>query len=427
LAKQLELELEQNKLLADNLKQQEADIKASYARREKLLEGQYMLEAFQEGQAASRAQYIADNKAGNKGMKSKQLNDYYLGIYDQEQAIALLEEQIWQAEQGFLDWSPDQIAEAKANLVTLNRELDETKDIWNLIGEKGLAGGILTNLGFDDDQIDAFTEATNIVIEQIQAIAQAEVEAAEEAVEAAQKRVDAAKSAYDAEVEARNNGYANNVATAKAELQLEKRTQREKQKELEKAQKAQERIDSAMQASSLITATAQLWSAYAGLPVVGQILTLAAIAAMWGSFAMSKIKAKQMTSQAYGEGGLEFLEGGSHASGNDIDLGTVNSRGRRMRAEGGEAMAIINKKNTRKYKTLLPGIVDSLNAGNFEEKYLSSLNTSGISLSVNNTSIDISQIENDVADIKKQNETRYYTADGYLIIQRKNVKCIIKN
>ena len=427
LAKQLELELEQNKLLADNLKQQEVDIKASYARREKFLKGQYMLEAFQEGQAAERAQYIADNKAGNKGMKSKRLNDYYLGIYDQEQAIALLELQIWQAEQGFLDWSPAQIAEAKANLVTLNRELDKTKNIWNLMGEKGVGGGILTKLGFKDDQIDAFMNATNIIISQIQAIAQAEVDAAQKAVEAAQERVDAFQSAYDAEIEARNNGYANSVATAKAELEQEKKKQEEKQKLLEVAQRNQARIDSAMQTSSLVTATANLWASYSKLGPLGQALTIAAIAAMWGSFGAAKIKAKNVTSQEYGEGGLEFLEGGSHASGNDIDLGAVNSRGRRMRAEGGEAMAIINKKNTRKYKALLPGIVDSLNAGNFEEKYLSSLNTSGISFSVNSASIDISKIEDDVADIKKQNETKYYTADGYLIVQRKNVKRIIKN
>lgn len=422
-----DLALERNKQLAKNLQMDEDLIKASYERREKFLEGEYRLKAFQEGQAASRAQYIADNKAGSKGLKSKQLNDYYLGIFDQEQAIALLEEQIKLAEDGKLAWSPDQIAEAKANLVTLNRELDETKDIWNLIGEKGIGGGILTSLGFKDDQIDAFTNAANIVISQIQAIAQAEVEAAEKAAEAAQERVDAAKSAYDAEIEARNNGYANNVATAKAELEQEKKKQKEKQKMLEAAQRTQARIDLAMQMSSLVTATANLWASYSKLGPLGQALTIAAIAAMWGSFGAAKLKAKNVTSQEYGEGGLEFLEGGSHASGNDIDLGTINSRGRRMRAEGGEAMAIINKKNTRKYKALLPGIVDSLNAGNFEEKYLSSLNTSGISLSMNSTSIDISKIEDDVADIRKQNETKYYTADGYLIIQRKNVKRIIKN
>lgn len=423
LAEQLKLELAQNALLADNLKKQEDDIKASYARREKLLQGEYMLKAFQEGQSATRARYMADDKAGNKGIKSKQLNDYYLGIFDLEQEIALLEEQIWMAGQGFLEWSPEQIAEAEANVKKLNKDLDKTKDIWNLIGEKGIGGGILTKLGYDDDQIDALSNATNIVIEQIGAIMDAEVEAAEKAVELAQERVDAFQSAYEAEIEARNNGYANNVATAKKELEQEKKNQREKQKILEQAQRKQAALDSIMQASSLTTASAEIWSAFGKMPV----LAIAAIAAMWSSFAAAKIKARQITSQEYGEGGLEFLEGGSHASGHDIDLGTTNSRGRRMRAEGGEAMAIINKRNTRKYKTMLPDIIDSLNSGNFEEKYLSSLNTSGLAISVNNASVDISRIEDDVADIKKQNETKYYVVDGYLVIQHKNVKRIIKN
>lgn len=423
LTEQLNLELKQNELLADNLKKQEDDIKASYTRREKLLQGEYMLNAFQEDQSATRARYIADDKAGNTGIKSKQLNDYYLGIFDLEQEIALLEEQIWMAGQGFLEWSPEQIAEAEANVEKLNKDLDETKDTWNLIGEKGIGGGILTKLDFDDDQIDALSNATNIVIDQIGAIIDAEVEAAEKAVELAQERVDAFQSAYDAEIEARNNGYANNVATAKKELELEKRKQRDKQKELEKAQRNQARLDSITQASSLVTASAEIWSAFGKMPV----LAIAAIAAMWSSFAAAKIKAKQVTSQEYGEGGLEFLEGGSHASGHDIDLGTTNSRGRRMRAEGGEAMAIINKKNTRKYKTMLPDIIDSLNSGNFEEKYLSSLNTSGLAISVNNATVDVSRIEGDVADIKKQNETKYYVVDGYLVIQHKNVKRIIKN
>lgn len=426
LDEQLKLELKQNELLADNLKKQEDDIKASYARREKLLQGKYMLNAFQEGQSVTRARYIADDKAGNTGIKSKQLNDYYLGIFDLEQEIALLEKQIEMAGQGFLEWSPEQIAEAEAKVEKLNEDLDKTKDIWYLIGEKGVGAGILTHLGYEDDQIDALSNATNIIIEQIGAIMDAEVEAAEKAVELAQERVDAFQSAYDAEIEARNKGYANNVATAKKELEQEKKKQREKQKILEQAQKNQEAVNSVTQASSLLTASAQLWSSFSALGPLGVAGALAAIATMWTSFAVAKVKAKQVA-ETYGDGGLEFLEGGSHASGHDIDLGTTNSRGKRMRAEGGEAMAIINKKNTRKYKTILPDIIDSLNSGNFEEKYLSSLNTSGLAISVNNATVDISRIEDDVADIKKQNETKYYVADGYLVIQHKNVKRIIKN
>ena len=260
---------------------------------------------------------------------------------------------------------------------------------------------------------------------------EAEIEAAEVAVEAAEKRVEAAEEAYDAEIEARNNGYANNVESARKELEQERKNQQEKQKLLEEAQKRQEALNTVIQASSLITAAAQLWSTMSGIPVVGPALAAAAIAAMFGSFAVAKIKANQVTASAqYGEGGLEFLEGGSHASGNDISLGTRNSKGKNMRAEGGEALAIINRRNTRRYRKQLPGIIESLNNGTFEDKYLNAFANSGersISISQSN-SIDLSNLESDVKSIRRSNETRYYTApDGTVIMQYKNLKRIIKN
>lgn len=442
------IQLAQNEQLADNLKLQEQEIKDSYARRRALLKGQYAMEAFMAQQSIDRAKlasgdvksYRKDSGVSGRNRRPKKddstkysrVSDYNMQVFETEQAIAALNEQIKLAEKEIpeIDWSADEIAAAKAEVVKLKNELDGMTSFWQLSAEKGIGGGILTKLGFDDESIEAMQNAGNIIIEQISAIADAYVEAAEREVEAAKERVAAAQSAYDAEIEARNNGYANNVATAKAELQLEKRTQREKQKELEKAQKAQEAINTVTQISSLVTATAQLWASFASTGVAAPFLAAAAIAAMWGSFAFAKIKAAQIAkkSDTYGEGGLEFLQGGSHASGNDIDLGTTNSKGNRMRAEGGEAMAIINKRNTKKYRKILPSLIDSLNNGMFEEKYMNSLNPDRLSTTiVNSAHIDISQIENDVAEIKKQNEAKYYTADGYLVIQRKNVRQIIKN
>lgn len=350
-----------------------------------------------------------------------------------EQEKARWREQIRLAESGGLDWSQAQIDAAKSTVKGIDRELSELDNFIMNIGKKGLGGTLLEKLGFSDDQIDALGDAVNIVIEQLQSIMDAEVQLAEQAVEAAEKRVEAAQSAYDAEVEARNNGYANNVATAKKELEQEKKNQQEKQKMLAAAQKRQENLNTVIQASSLITASANLWSSFSSIPIVGPALALAAIATMWTSFAVAKVKAKQVTasqSEEYGEGGLEFLEGGSHASGNDIDLGTENKKKRRMRAEGGEALAIINKKRTRKYRKILPDVVDSLNKGTFEDKYLNAFaNSEGLSISLNsNNSIDLSKIENDVRSIRKQNEIRYYTMpDGTVVMQRKNVKRIIKN
>lgn len=350
-----------------------------------------------------------------------------------EQEKARWQEQIRLAESGGLDWSQAQIDAAKATVKGIDRELSDLNDFVANIGKKGLGGTLLEKLGFDNDQINALGDAANIVIEQLQSIMNAEVELAQQAVEAAEKRVEAAQSAYDAEVEARNNGYANNVATAKKELEQEKKNQQEKQKQLEAAQKRQENLNTVIQASSLITASANLWSSFSSIPIVGPALALAAIATMWTSFAVAKIKAKQVTasqSEEYGEGGLEFLEGGSHASGNDIDLGTDNGKGKRMRAEGGEALAIINKKRTRKYRKILPDVIDSFNKGTFEDKYLNAFaNSDNLNVAFNaNSNIDLSNIENDVRSIRKQNEVKYYTMpDGTVIMQCKNVKRIIKN
>lgn len=350
-----------------------------------------------------------------------------------EQEKARWQEQIRLAEAGGLDWSQAQIDAAKATVKGIDRELSELDDFIKNIGKKGLGGTLLEKLGFDDDQIDALKDAVNIVIEQLQSIMDAEVELAEQAVEAAEKRVEAAQSAYDAEVEARNNGYANNVATAKKELEQEKKNQQEKQKMLAAAQKRQENLNTVIQASSLITASANLWSSFSSIPIVGPALALAAIATMWTSFAVAKVKAKQVTasqSEEYGEGGLEFLEGGSHASGNDIDLGVENKKKRRMKAEGGEALAIINKQRTRKYRKILPDVIDSFNKGTFEDKYLNAFgNSDKLNISLNsNNNMDLSKIEDDVRSIRKQNETRYYTMpDGTVIMQHRNVKRIIKN
>ena len=360
-------------------------------------------------------------------------NETEITRFKLEQEKARWQEQIRLAEAGGLDWSQAQIDAAKSTVKGIDRELSELDNFVANIGKKGLDGTLLEKLGFDDDQIDALSDAVNIVIEQLQSIMDAEVELAEQAVEAAEKRVEAAQKAYDAEVEARNNGYANNVATAKKELEQEKKNQQEKQKMLQAAQKRQEAMNTVTQASSLVTASANLWSSFSSIPIVGPALALAAIATMWTSFAVAKIKAKQVTasqSDEYGEGGLEFLEGGSHASGDDIDLGVKNKKKHRMRAEGGEALAIINKKRTRKYRKILPDVIDSFNKGTFEDKYLNAFaNSGGLSIALNSSgNMDLSKIEDDVRSIRKQSETKYYTlSNGTVVIQHKNVKRIIKN
>lgn len=417
-----QIALLKNAQLPEAKRQPTSAINASFDKQKAITVGSFNMSSFDEQQALDEAVFNEVKRSETEITRFKL-----------EQEKARWQEQIRLAEAGGLDWSQAQIDAAKATVKGIDRELSELDDFIKNIGKKGLGGTLLEKLGFDDDQIDALKDAVNIVIEQLQSIMDAEVELAEQAVEAAEARVEAAQKAYDAEVEARNNGYANNVATAKKELEQEKKNQQEKQKMLQAAQKRQEAINTVTQASSLVTASANLWSSFSSIPIVGPALALAAIATMWTSFAVAKIKAKQVTasqSDEYGEGGLEFLEGGSHASGDDIDLGVKNKKKRRMRAEGGEALAIISKKQTRKYKKILPDVINSLNKGTFEDKYLNAFASSdGLNISLNsNGSVDLSKIEDDVRSIRKQSETKYYTLpNGTVVIQHKNVKRIIKN
>lgn len=417
-----QIALLKNAQLPEAKRQPTSAINASFDKQKAIAVGSFSMSSFDEQQALDEAVFNEVKRSETEITRFKL-----------EQEKARWQEQIRLAEVGGLDWSQAQIDAAKATVKGIDRELSELDDFIKNIGKKGLGGTLLEKLGFDDDQIDALKDAVNIVIEQLQSIMDAEVELAEQAVEAAEARVEAAQKAYDAEVEARNNGYANNVATAKKELEQEKKNQQEKQKMLQAAQKRQEAMNTVTQASSLVTASANLWSSFSSIPIVGPALALAAIATMWTSFAVAKIKAKQVTasqSDEYGEGGLEFLEGGSHASGDDIDLGVKNKKKRRMRAEGGEALAIISKKRTRKYKKILPDVINSLNKGTFEDKYLNAFASSdGLNISLNsNGSVDLSKIEDDVRSIRKQSETKYYTLpNGTVVIQHKNVKRIIKN
>lgn len=274
---------------------------------------------------------------------------------------------------------------------------------------------------------DSILEASEFAIENLKSVAQARVEAAEVAVQAAEKEVSARQKVLDAEIQARANGYANNVATAQKELDFARKQQEKALRDKKKAQKQQERIDTLMQASSLVTATANLWKDLG-------LAAIPAIALMWGSFAFAKIKASQLSkasqdTEEYGDGTVEMIDyGGSHASGNDVDLGTTKD-GKRRRVERGEYFAVVNKRSSQKYKKLVPDLINSLNKGTFEQKYLNAYSGSDeVTNIMQGSTVDLSNVEKDLKSIKEQGRVKYITGvDGTIIEVRGNIKRIIKS
>ena len=290
----------------------------------------------------------------------------------------------------------------------------------------------LMGIGLDSDQQDALNTAIDSVKESISSIVDSWNAAADAALNAANAQVEAAQKTLDAEIEARNAGYANEVTTAQKELELAKTNQEQAIQEKQKAQKAQLAIDTITQASSLITATANIWSALSGIKVIGPALAIAAITTMWGSFAAAKIKAAQVAGQTeqYGEGTVELLQGGSHASGHDIDLGTKPD-GTRRRAEGGEYFAVINKRNSRRFGHLIPDVINAFNDGTFADKYQRANAAMGgyaVGL-VGGGNTDVSGLEKDVAAIREQGDrTQYVDGQGNTVIRYKNLtRKIYKN
>ena len=270
------------------------------------------------------------------------------------------------------------------------------------------------------DKIIATAETFNILTSAISSATQAQEQAAQKAMESAQKQVEAAKMALNAELEARNAGYANNVELAQKELDMARKNQEKARRDQERAQKASAAVQTVQQIGNLVTASSLIWSQL-GFP-----LAIPAIAVMWGSFAAAKLKAASMAkssnTEEYGQGTVELLQGGSHQSGNDIDLGR-KADGTRRRAEGGEFFAIINRRSSRRYRKLIPDVINSINDGTFIDRYGNIYPQVGMAVQ---SQTDISALSEDVHAIRKQgDESTYIDASGRKVVKYKNVKRIV--
>lgn len=417
LQQQRAIELAQNRQLAEDVRQSEADINAKYdaevLKQTTELNQQRALMLFDQTQAleASEFDLIRNSEERKTRFRLAQEKARLQKILELNKAAGV-------------KMTDAEVKTIENTIAKIDQEIEKSKgdergnDIYGLFG-----------LNLDDDQKEAISTSVSFAIEQLNGFLDAKVQAADAAVSAADKEVDASQRRLDAELEARANGYANNVAMAQKELDQAKKNQEKALKEQQKAQKAQQAIQTIQQIGNLVTASALIWSQL-GFP-----FAIPAIAIMWGSFAAAKIKAAQLSksanaggSESYGDGTVEMLAGGSHQSGDDVDLGTKPD-GTRRRAEGGEFFAVINKRNSRRFRRIIPDVINSLNRGTFAQKYLNAYNTDGVNVTVQqNNAPDLRDLKDDVREIKEQNRRRRYVdGNGNVIEVYKNLTRKIKN
>ena len=282
---------------------------------------------------------------------------------------------------------------------------------------KGLFG--LLGLTADDSERQAFTSALDFAKQQLFSFLQTRVDIANKAVESANNEVTAAEENLQTQIQLAEQGLANNVATAQQELAASKQVQKEALEDQRKAQQAQQRVQTIEQTTNLVTAASKIYS-----QVGNPLIAIPLIALMFGAFTAAKIQAASLAKKEFSEGGIEFIGGGSHASGNDTYLG-FQSEGKPAFAERGEAHMITTPKATRKYKHILPDLIDSLNKGDFESRFMGER---APTIAINKgSSVNTRKMETELTTIRKQGETKIYQEGGYTVRKRKNITTRIKN
>ena len=340
--------------------------------------------------------------------------------FDMEQEKASKQWQIDHAKE--LELSEAELAILKEEVEWLNKKYNQG----NYNAKRGNTGNysnimdVLFGEKITNDQISALNSVFDQAKEALNSWMDARKAAADQAKELADDEVSAAENALNREIELRNQGYANDVALREKELADAKEKQKKAVELQAKYKKEQVLLDAAMQTSSMITASANIFKQF---PIY---VAIPMLATLWGAFGYAKIQAYQAAEKSvqFKEGGVMLLEGGSHESGHDVNLG-IGPEGSNLRAEGDEYFAVINKRSSRKYGSQIPAVVNALNSGMFEDRYIKTSDAVGLLPQViradNGTAVDLSSLEGGVDALVKQGESRWSTEGEYRVMRYKNL------
>lgn len=393
-------EIAANNLLVEELRQSEEQINAKYdairlrANRDSAIQSLNL----------QQEQYETEISALNYSERKKTDLILKYTVERLRQQLAVLRSS--NASQAEIDLVEAQIQEALTK-ITNNRR---PQDIWDVLGIDFGENG--------DGKKQAINEAVNFTISQINAIADARVQAADRMVAAAERTLDSARNELDTQIRLAELGYAHDIELAQKELEQAKKNQEAALREQEKALKAQEKLKAAEQTINLISASALIWSQL-GFP-----FAIAAIAAMWGSFAAAKIKAREATKVEYASGGTDIFGGGSHASGNDTVF--MSRNGVEHRAERGERWAIFSKKATRANGSALSTMINGINSGDIQLHGNAYKNIDNPYV-VDRGTINLNKLEKGVNYLVKQGESTEYSDGRRTIKRHKNLRTIIRN
>jgi hypothetical protein len=203
--------------------------------------------------------------------------------------------------------------------------------------------------------LGAIQEITGFIVEQYQR----QIDKKQEVIDQIDGEINDLEDRLDKEKDLREQGFANNVEVLEAELAEKQKAKDEEikqQEELHKkqqaVQKAQLILDTAIQASNLITASTEIFASLAGIPFVGIPLAIATIGLMTGAFIAAKVKAFQLVNDQKQFGGGGWIDGKPHTQGGEKYYSADGQKVREL--EDGEH--VTNKRQAARYATLLDAI-----------------------------------------------------------------------
>ncbi|MGG5486254.1 hypothetical protein [Gaetbulibacter sp. PBL-D1] len=234
-------------------------------------------------------------------------------------------------------------------------------------------------LGLQGEAAEEFAQGVATAItttyDSLLTIFQAEIDEHRNKINSFQESIDAVEDELEREKQLYEDGYANNYEARQQDLENLKEQKRQEEEELKKAQKrkallakAEFLIDTVSQLSNLITASTNIFKVATDiLGPFGVPVAIAAIATMFGAFAIAKTKAFQAigSGQNFRTGlkqGPVNLSGPTHERGG---FGVYNSEtGERVAEfEDKEKVYVLNNTQDRKYGRLMAAMIEEEKGG----------------------------------------------------------------
>jgi len=317
---------------------------------------------FLRSSGASKEQIAEQELEFDKAIKQRRLQN---ALETQEKLLALTDA----GDTATIEKLKNSILKIKAELEGL--AIPEPKQ-----GDKGkdFLGELGRSLGVSEENIDTFKkgmlEAKDFTISTLKEITAARTEAARAAVQAAEdelmaskEKVDSAEDDLDRELELAKLGFASDVTNAQERLRVaeeeEKQAAARREKAIQdqkKAQRTQILLDSVLQASNMITAATNVYKGFSVIPFVGQILGIAAVGLLIGSFIAAKAKALQATKAKHGiqgrVGKTGIVAGPSHEEGGV----PLEVEGGEFFYQDGKRISVVKKSATNDHFGLLQAI-----------------------------------------------------------------------